>query len=68
MKITMEHKLNDEQKEEFKKELDQALEDLKEQLEQTMASWNKMERTFTYVVVGTGVFGFSFGFVIGKLT
>ncbi|MCK5602225.1 hypothetical protein KAR91_10160 [Candidatus Pacearchaeota archaeon] len=62
----MEHKLNNEQKEEFKSELEQGLEDLKAQLEQTVDGWETLKRNCTIAIVGTGVVAFAAGIVVGK--
>lgn len=66
MKITVEHKLDDEQKEEFKAELEQGLVDLKEQLDEVFANWETMKRNVSYVIVGTAVVGFVAGVAVGK--
>lgn len=66
MKITMEHKLNDEQKEEFKMEFEVIAEVLREELDQAIDGWKKMERNFSYAIVGTGVVAFIAGIALGK--
>lgn len=66
MKIVMEHKLNEEQKDEFKLELEQGLEDLRAQLEQTFRGWDVLKRNCTIAIVGTGVVAFVAGIALGK--
>lgn len=74
MKIVVEHKLDDEQKEEMKsefgdvrEELEEALKELRFQVESTFDGWEKTKKIFTYTLVATGVGGFAFGFIVGKL-
>ena len=62
----MEHKLDDEQKEEFKSELEQGLAELKEELDNVFAGWETMKRNAAYAIVGTGVVAFAMGIVVGK--
>ncbi len=66
MRITMIHKLDDEQKEELKSEIGHVADDLREELDLAFANWKKMERAFTYALVGTGIVAFATGVVVGK--
>ncbi len=66
MKFVVEHKLDEEQKEEFKTELEQGLVDLKEQLDDVFAGWDTLKRNCTYAIVGTGIVAFATGVVVGK--
>ncbi len=66
MNITMTHKLDEEQKEEFKTELEQGLVDLKEQLDEVFANWETMKRNVSYAIVGTAGVAFVAGIAVGK--
>ena len=69
MKIVMEHKINEEQKEELRSELNTALKDFRTQLGETFEDWGYIEKTqrlMTYAVVGIGVGGFALGYFVGR--
>lgn len=68
MKIVVEHKINDRQKEEIRAELNQGLNDLQDQLYKNFNAWQQQSKKLVvYSLIGVGVTGFSLGYFIGKL-
>jgi len=66
MNIVVEHKLNEEQSDTLREDLDRALSEVKEQLDKTFVGWERTKKVVSYTVVGVGVLSFAFGYFVGK--
>lgn len=66
MKLVIEHKLDDDQQDMLKGELEEALAELKTQIDKTFSEWESTKRAARASILTVSVFFFSLGYFVGK--
>lgn len=68
MNVTVTHKLDDDQAEDFKVEFREASDNLKAQLDKTFEGWERTKKIMVYTVYATAGVAFTMGFLTGRLS